>query len=125
MIISSHRKEQLHKAHIKHRYTLQFWATCLKNKALQRSKTKNLEFDLTKDFILQKLKVGVCEVTKLPLNLNGGKRKPLTPSLDRINPNLGYTQDNVQLVCCMYNFAKSDFTYQDVLQMAEALVENK
>ncbi len=125
MIISSQRKEQLYKAHIKHRYTHQAWATKLKNKALQRAKTKNLEFDLTKDFILKKLEKGICEVTKLPLNLNGGTRKPLTPSLDRINPNFGYTKDNVQLVCCMYNFAKSDFTYEDVLQMAQALVENK
>lgn len=123
MIISSKRKEQLHKAHLKHRYTLQHWATVLKNKALQRSKTKNLEFDLTKDFVLEKLKRGVCEATGMPLNLNGGTRKPLTPSLDRINPNFGYTQDNVQLVSCIYNFAKSTFTHEDVVEMARALME--
>lgn len=97
------------------------WAIRLRNKAQSRAKAKNLEFDLTREFILGKLEKGVCEVTGVPLDLSGGGRKPLTPSLDKIDPMKGYTQDNVQLVSFIYNVAKGDWKHEDVLDFARSL----
>ena len=123
MIVSEHRKLQLQKAQLKHQNTPQNWATRLRNKALQRAKAKDLEFTLTKEFLLEKVKQGICEVTKVPLDFSGGSRKPHTPSLDRIDPLKGYTPDNVQLVSWIYNSAKNIFTHEDVIAFALTVVK--
>jgi hypothetical protein len=96
-----------------------YWTINLRNKALQRAKDKNLEFTLTKDFILNKVLNGVCEVTGVALDFSGGARKPYTPSLDRIIPDQGYTPENVRLVCWIYNSAKGTFTDEDVLNFVK------
>ena len=41
-------------------------------------------------------------------------RNPRSPSIDRIDNSLGYTIDNVQIVCWFYNVAKSTFDENDV-----------
>jgi len=43
------------------------------------------------------------------------------PSLDRVDSSKGYTKDNVQLVCRIYNTAKGNGTKEDVMKMVDAL----
>lgn len=47
---------------------------------------------------------------------------PFAPSLDRVDPKLGYVTTNVQVVCWSYNQAKGQWDHQDVLVLARALV---
>ena len=61
-------------------------------------------------------------MTGLPLKLGPGKRSPWSPSIDRIDPRFGYTPGNCRIVCWLYNAAKSEFTDDDVLVMASAVV---
>lgn len=92
-----------------------------------RAKKMGLEFDLTAEFILGLLLVGKCPVTGIDFVLTekeGGKKgtDPFAPSLDRIDPHRGYTQDNVRLVAYIYNCAKSEHSDQDVERMARAIL---
>jgi hypothetical protein len=80
-------------------------------------------FDLTPEWIEERLQKGTCEMTGVKFQLSTGRKKaPFQPSLDQILPGAGYTQDNVQLVCLCYNFAKHTFHPADVLIMAEGLL---
>lgn len=108
---------------LKHYNTPLNWTTRLRNKALQRSRKLNLEFTLTKEYLYEKILDGHCEVTGVPLDFSGGVRKPYTPSLDRIIPELGYVPGNVQLVCWIYNSAKSTFTHADVVAFAKLITK--
>lgn len=100
--------------------------TNLLNNGRQRAKQKFLDFDLDFAWLLEKIKKGICEVTGIPFDLQettgSGKNRAFTPSLDRINPNKGYTKDNVQVVCWIYNAAKGVNSHADVLKMASSLV---
>ncbi len=92
-----------------------------------RSKKKGLEFDLTRDWFIERFERGVCGVTGLSFELGGGRREerlthPFSPSVDRISPAKGYTRDNCRLVVLNYNMAKGEFTHEDVLTWARALV---
>lgn len=81
--------------------------------------------DLTLDFMIKKVLCGVCEVTGIPFELGLSKEqhtKAFSPSVDRIIPGGGYTQDNVRVVVYIYNIARSDFAEEDVLALAKALV---
>jgi hypothetical protein len=92
--------------------------------AKRRAKIEEVEFTLTKEWIQSKLSLGKCEITGLPFS-HGNGRRPWMPSLDRINPELGYIPENVQLVVWLYNAAKAEFTHEDVLILARALVRKE
>lgn len=92
------------------------------------AKRRNIEFDLTTDlleafFIVQNWK---CAKTGIPFDFEGMKgKRPFGPSIDRIDPSKGYTADNIQIVCNIYNFAKNQFHHDDVVRFAESLLEQE
>ena len=92
-------------------------------RAKDRAKKHNLEFNISRNQVVYWLKFGVCQATGLKLNLKFGNEKinPLGPSLDRINPKIGYINGNVRLVCWLFNRAKGDGSDEDVWLLAEAL----
>lgn len=110
----------------KYYLTLNGRACHMLNNARRRAKVNGLEFTLEKDWLIQKLVKGVCEITKLPfeLNINGGKghrTNSFSPSLDRIDGAKGYIPENIQVVCWIYNRAKGAFPIEDLITMARTL----
>lgn len=105
-------------------------AKTLLNHSQHRAKQKNLPYDLDREWLLEKINNGVCEVTGLPLSLDDGSngtgtQRPWTPSLDRIDNSKGYTKDNTQLVCWAYNRAKGVDSHDAVVTLAEAICKTK
>lgn len=99
-------------------------ASYLLRKARDRASLKGLEFDLTKEWIEERLPKG-CAVTGLPFEYAIGTAKrhnPWSPSVDRIDNDKGYVMSNCRLVVWMYNVAKSAWKDEDVMKMAKALV---
>lgn len=91
--------------------------------AKKRADAKGLAFNITREEVEAWLNVGVCQITGLPFDLRLGtkRQEPLAPSLDRINPKLGYVAGNVQCVCWLYNRAKGDGTHDELMILATAL----
>ena len=90
-------------------------AMTLLNGAKTRAEKKGIDFDLTKDWLVDKLRGGLCEATNMPLFIKPYSSKeeytkvhPFSPSLDQIRPSGGYTKDNVQVVCDQFNKLKGD-----------------
>jgi len=78
--------------------------------AKNRAEDQGSAFDLDPNDIIRRVRLGLCEATGLPLDLDPeNMRGSFSPSLDQIAPGGGYTQDNVQVVCWAYNRMKSDF----------------
>lgn len=86
-----------------------------------RARKRGIPFAITIPWVAERLSIGRCEMTGLPLDMRSGPRRPFGPSLDRKQPTLGYTPDNVQLVCWIYNAAKGTGTHADVLKLSETL----
>jgi hypothetical protein len=89
--------------------------------AKRRATAIGVPFDLDLDWLIKRLVAGVCEVTGVPFVIKPG-RHIHAPSLDRKDPKLGYTKDNVRVTLWCFNAAKGTGTDQDVLIMAQALV---
>lgn len=92
-------------------------------------KTNNLEFNLDAEWLLPRLK-GRCEITNLEFKMVKAEYrkkkqsgpKPFSPSIDRIDPNKGYTKDNCRLIISCVNAFKSTMTDKQMKNVAKALL---
>lgn len=88
------------------------------------SRSRGLDFAIGLDDILVQLSTGHCAATGLPFDMSS-TRGPFRPSIDRIDSRKGYVPGNIQVVAWMYNAAKQQYTADDVITMARALVEKQ
>jgi hypothetical protein len=88
----------------------------------KRAKAKFLAHNLDYEF-LQSLYCLTCPITGEPLLWERGHKKPQnnSPSLDRIDPRKGYTQDNVWLISYRMNRIKNDATPEELEAIAAKL----
>lgn len=81
---------------------------------------------VTPDLLMEMWKTqdGKCAVTGVQLtHVQGqGFRIWTNVTLDRINPDLGYTKDNIRLVCRAVNYMKAAMTDQDMVKWAKAIL---
>ena len=91
------------------------------SQARRRAANKGLAFDLDQfeDALDIRMKRGLCEMTGMPFNLDGGRTWD-SPSIDRINPGEGYTITNCRLVLLALNVMMSDWGEQRVVEIVEA-----
>ena len=101
-------------------------STNIKNKtewmlshAKERSVKKQVEFDLCRAEIEQVLRDGLCQYTGIAFDLTDGPRTPWSPTLDRLNNDLGYTKDNVQVVVWAFNAFKNQWDRQTYLLLLQ------
>jgi hypothetical protein len=69
---------------------------------------------------------GRCEKTNIAFTLRNGtkaNKNPFGASPDRIDNTKGYTKDNVQWVCWIYNQMKADYSEEDLATFVDALVK--
>jgi hypothetical protein len=89
-----------------------------------RAARMGVTFDLTQEWIMDRLTAGHCEVTgiKFELHLPAGQRfHAWAPSVDRIDSKKGYTIDNCRVVVWIYNMAKSEWSDEIVETFALAM----
>lgn len=100
--------------------------------ARDRAKKRGYDFNITGDWIREKLEAGVCEVTGIPFTFKteetygkANNAQPFSPTLDRVDNTQGYTKDNVQVVIAVYNYAKMHWGKEYVIEMAKHLLEKE
>ena len=81
---------------------------------IESCKNKYELCDLTLNYLLDlwKQQKGKCALTKKTMT-----HKPnnlFAVSVDRIDSNVGYIQGNIQLVCQSVNYAKNNFTNEEL-----------
>lgn len=102
----------------------------LRRGAIFRAKKFNLPFNLSIDWVYEKILTGSCEVTGLPLELITKETygtinniQPFSPCIDRIVPELGYVESNCRIVCNIFNQCKMHWTDDDVKTFVKAYYE--
>lgn len=89
-----------------------------------------LAFDIDKEFIVQlyKQQGGKCAITKIEMMHNSVNERtetschimnPYNLSIDRIDSEIGYTKENVRLVCAFVNKIRMDMSDEDFIQMCK------
>lgn len=88
------------------------------------AKAKGLDYDLSPRLLLELLERQNwrCPMTRVYYEFSG-TRNPAQPSVDRIDNTKGYVPDNVQIVSLFYNYARNIWEHDELVEMAQALVE--
>jgi hypothetical protein len=104
------------------------YASKLFSGAKHRAKKKNIDFDITSEWVYNKLEPLICEVTGFALDIKKGgisKTHPLQPTLDRINNCEGYTTKNTRVTCWWYNVMKQDWDDEQIKILITTFYKNK
>jgi len=90
--------------------------------AERRAKQKNLEFNLTLEYLVS-IAPDFCPVFKTEFIWGYGRRgySGESPTLDRVFNNLGYIKENVVFISKKANTAKSDYQCEDLYKLADWL----
>lgn len=94
-------------------------------KARERAHSKHMKFDLTPEFLIElwNLQGGKCFYSGLTMSYD--RNDLYTVSVDRVDSNKGYTQDNVVLCCWSVNSMKNSYTVEEFLFLCESVVKNQ
>jgi hypothetical protein len=92
----------------------ELWAKLLLNVVKYRSKKRGIEFNLSyKDIVIPAL----CPVLGIPLRIGRGRGLDDCASIDRIDPNGGYTKDNIIVVSVRANMIKTNASPDEILKV--------
>lgn len=89
------------------------------NRVKARAKERDLPFEVSMEFLWQKLveQDHRCKLSGLPIHLNIRTAKTSTASVDRINSTKGYTPENVQWLHKDVNLMKLDMTEERFIEL--------
>lgn len=89
--------------------------------AKERAKRKNIPFSISvEDIIIPK----VCPYLGIDLHISNKNMTDFSPTLDRVNPALGYVRGNVVVVSWRANRIKSDGTAAELRAIADAIEDH-
>lgn len=80
--------------------------------AKQRARNRDIEFNISAEDILL---TDTCPILGIKLVKGEGRLTDNSPSLDRVNPELGYTKGNVRVISYRANRYKNNMT-KDIVQ---------
>ena len=100
---------------------------------LKLCRQRKKDFDLTLEYLkeLWESQNGICPFTGFELEArtyDGKGDNPLnikSASLDRIDNSKGYVKGNVRFVSVMFNFARNKFSDEEVIEFAQAVINNR
>lgn len=101
------------------------WKGCLSS-AKTRAKQLKLPFDLTEEWA-KSVWTGRCALSgiEFQIGVKAEGTRMWSPSVDRIDPKLGYAQSNCRFILFAVNCLKQNGTDADVFNIAAALMSNK
>lgn len=113
------------------KFDLDYKLSRLLNGSKTRASSKALPFNLTLDYLkeLYEEQEGLCAVTNKPFCFTSHPTKYVADkdsvSLDRVDPELGYTQGNVRFVTFQVNCAKGFYTDDEFYEMCANALRNR
>ena len=93
------------------------WAKEAYARVKNRAKVQGLEFDLSLDWMLRNT-VDTCPLLGVPLQYLTRLTVPEAASIDKIDPNRGYTKDNCWIISIKANRIKTDATADEIEAVA-------
>lgn len=95
--------------------------------ARARARNHGFALDIDKVWVQVRLEAGICELTGIRFDLQplgNGLQNPFSPSIDRINPEIGYTIGNSRVIVTAMNLALHSFGELVFEHIAQSYLRN-
>jgi len=99
------------------------WEYSIFHQAKQRAIKKSISFDLDQEYI-KSILTESCPIFGTPLKRGIGIFHDDSPSLDRINPKLGYVKGNVKIISDRANRIKRDASIEELKAIIKYMENN-
>lgn len=122
-------KDKVAESYLKRKNTLEGKLISLITQSKYRSKKSGIEHSINTDF-LKRLYIkqgGKCALSGITMLIQAPRDSVdfwYSMSIDRVDSNLGYTEDNVQLVCNSLNLMKKDMPNRLFIDMCREVVNH-
>lgn len=114
------------KSREKYAFSVNGRASKMLRSAKNRAKKSNLNYELDKEWLIEKLKNEKCEMSGIKFSFEkpykGYQYNPYSPSIDRHDPKKGYTKANSRVVITAYNIAKNQWNQKHFRKIMRAIV---
>lgn len=96
----------------------------------KNAKSRNIQFDLTMDDVRDMVKRsgGRCSVSGIFFDftrIDGCRRRPWVPSIDRIDSKKPYVKENIRLVCSSVNYAMNEWGVDILFRISSNMKRKK
>lgn len=98
------------------------------NRSARSKRRRGLVHEITPEYLIELWyrQHGMCAVTGVPMTHIYGHGNVMTnASLDRIDNRIGYTNDNVRLVCFAVNVMRNSMTDDELYEWCRLIVERR
>lgn len=96
----------------------------IKYSLLESAKTRSLKKNITFDISINDIIVPeYCPALNIKLIKSTNRLSSNSPSIDRINPNKGYTKDNIQILSFKANAMKNNASKEELLNFAKWILK--
>jgi hypothetical protein len=92
-------------------------ARCMYHRAKQRSKQKDLQFNVTVEHIVELIGKGVCPVFGTPYKMGQGVQSDASASLHKIKPQLGYIIGNCAVISQLANTIMTNASVEQIYRV--------
>ena len=100
--------------------TIQCIASMANSNAKKRSRKKNLPYNIDTTYLKSIFpKDFMCPILNYKMVVNDKQVGKFSPTLDRINPRLGYVKGNVEFVCMLANHMMSNASGKDLSRFSK------
>lgn len=116
-------KDKIHQYRLKHRTSPEGRAYQMWKNARTRGGST---FDVSREKITEIVSKGVCQRSGVAFDFsipNGKSINAFAPSIDKIDRNKGYRNDNVQIVAWCYNSGKGEMSDGEFIAFCKAVAE--
>lgn len=93
--------------------------TTMYNNAKKRALKYNVPFEIAKEDIIIPNR---CPILDIPFIIGRGKDYLYTPTLDRIEPEKGYTKDNIAVISMLANSMKNSASKEELITFSKNII---
>ena len=114
----SYNRQRIYKQNLKSSNPVKYTCSQMAASSAKRAKALGLDRDIDAAYL-----VGIaperCPVFGTELKYGGGQKTKSSASLDRVDPSLGYTIGNVQIISNLANMMKNEATKEELIMFSE------
>lgn len=117
-------RSRKHKEKLQRTDPIKYTCSQMASSSKKRATALGMPHDLDTNFLIS-IAPEICPVLHKEIKYGGGEKTKYSASLDKINPNLGYTKSNVRIISNLANVMKNEANREELQAFSKWIIESQ